>query len=89
MDSNLVSHNINIDERNLITATGINKVVSFDEETVNLESVLGRIAVKGEKLHVSSFDEDIGSLKITGTVHGIIYLADNKNQSGFFSRLFR
>lgn len=89
MDTALISHNINIDDRKILVSTGINKVISFDDETINLESVMGRITIKGDELHVSSFDEDVGSIKISGTIHGVIYLTDSKNQSGFFSKLFR
>lgn len=89
LENGLVSHSISIDERKSINITGVSEVVFFDDVTVNIKSIMGKISIKGDKLHIVSFDEDIGVLNITGLIHGVIYIADSNSSGGFLSKLFR
>ena len=66
----------------------IKDVISFDEETIMLETALGRLAVKGDGLHILNFNNDNGDLAGEGKVHAFIYTSDERN-GGFFSRVFR
>ncbi len=89
MDNSLISHSVSVDDRKSVNITGVSEVISFDDITINLKSIMGKISVKGEKLHITSFDEDVGVLNITGLIHGIVYIADSESSGGFFSKLFR
>ena len=89
MENNLISHSITVDDRKTLNLTGIKEVVSFDDVTINVKSIMGRISVKGDKLHIVSFDENVGLLNITGLITSITYLSDSDSNGGFFSRLFR
>lgn len=82
-------HNIIIDNREKLNVSGVTDVVTFDEETIILKSVMGRITVKGENLHITSFDNEIGDLISEGKIHAVVYMSDDKESTGFFSRLFR
>lgn len=89
MDENVrVNHNVIIEDRKKFTLTGIKDVISFDEETIMLETALGRLAVKGDGLHILNFNNDNGDLAGEGKVHAFIYTSDERN-GGFFSRVFR
>ena len=83
-----VSHNMIIEDRKKFTLSGIKDVVSFDEQTVMLESVLGQLAIKGDGLHINSFDNETGDLSGVGKIHDLVYTAKNDN-GGFFSRIFK
>lgn len=85
---NVKNHNVIIEDRKKFVLTGIKEVISFDEETVMLETALGRLAVKGLGLHILSFESESGDLTGEGRVNAIIYTAQ-ENDGGFFSRLFR
>lgn len=89
MDNNLIDHSISIDDRKSIYMTGISEVISFDDVTVNIKSVMGKIAIKGDKLHIVSFDESAGVLNVTGFIHGVIYISESASNGGFLQRLFR
>ena len=89
MENSLMSHTVSIDDRKTVNITGVNEVIGFDDVTINLKSNMGKISIKGEKLHISSFDEDVGILNINGLIHGIVYIADSDSSGGFFSKLFR
>ena len=82
-------HNVIIDNREKLNVSGVTDVVSFDEETILLKTVMGKITVKGENLHIVSFDNDIGDLVTEGKIHAVIYMSDDKESVGFFSKLFR
>jgi len=68
--------------------TGFETYLSFDEETLELDTVLGRLTVKGEEMHIISFHNDSGDLTADGRVHALVYVSDERS-SGLFSRIFR
>lgn len=89
LDENYASQNIIIEGRKRLEMSGIKDVVSFDEETLLLDSSLGKITVKGEELHIESFNTSSGDLSASGKVHAVVYMSDARTQGGFFSKLFR
>lgn len=89
MEENFSNHSLSVNERNSVDMTGVTEVISFDDVTVNIKTNMGKLSVKGEKLHITVFDESIGLLKISGYIHGIIYLSESKSSSGFFSKLLK
>ena len=82
-------HNVIIDNREKLNVSGVIDVTSFDEETILLKTVMGKITVKGENLHILSFDNEIGDLVSEGKIHAVVYMSDDKESVGFFSKLFR
>ena len=56
------NHNIIIEDRKKLTLSGVKDVISFDDETLLLETVLGRLTVKGAGLHIVNFDTASGDL---------------------------
>lgn len=83
-----LSHNIIIEDRKKMTLSGVKDVLSFDEETVVLETTLGRLTVKGSGLHIINFDTSSGDLSAEGRLYAVVYTSDEKS-GGVFSRLFR
>ncbi len=81
------NQNIIIENRKKLTLTGVKDVLSFDEETVVLETVLGRLTVKGAGLHIVNFDVGNGELIADGKFYAVVYTAEESG--GFFSRMFR
>ena len=82
------NQNIIIEDRKKLTLSGVKDVISFDDETLLLETVLGRLTVKGAGLHIVSFDTASGDLFAEGKIYAAVYTSDEKN-GGFFSRVFR
>ena len=74
--------------RKKLTLSGVKDVISFDDETLLLETVLGRLTVKGAGLHIVNFDTASGDLFAEGKIYAAVYTSDEKN-GGFFSRVFR
>ena len=82
------NQNIIIEGRKKLTLSGVKDVISFDDETLLLETVLGRLTVKGAGLHIVNFDTASGDLFAEGKIYAAVYTSDEKN-GGFFSRVFR
>ena len=82
------NQNIIIEDRKKLTLSGVKDVISFDDETLLLETVLGRLTVKGAGLHIVYFDTASGDLFAEGKIYAAVYTSDEKN-GGFFSRVFR
>lgn len=89
LEENYSSQNIIIEGRKRLEISGIKDVISFDEETLLLDSVMGRITVKGEGLHIESFNTQSGDLTAAGKIHAAVYMSDAKAQGGLLSKLFR
>lgn len=90
MEENIrVIQNVIIESRKKLSVSGVKQVISFDEETVLLDTALGRMTVKGENLKIESFNTDTGDLTAAGTVHAVVYMAGRDSGGGFISRLFK
>ena len=82
------SHNIILEDRKKFMLTGVTEVLSFDENTVLLDTVLGKISVRGEDLKLGQFDTQKGDVSGTGKIYALVYTSD-ESSGGFFSRLFK
>lgn len=87
-ENNRINQNIILENRKNLNLTGVKDVVSFDDETVILDTALGRLTVKGDGLHISSFNTESGDLTAEGNVIALVYTTEEKS-GGVFSRLFR
>ena len=63
------NHNIIIEDRKKLTLSGVKDVISFDDETLLLETALGRLTVKGAGLHIVNFDTASGDLFAEGKIY--------------------
>ena len=84
----LKSHNIIVENRNKFTLTGVKEVLSFDENTILLDTALGKLSVRGENLKLGQFDTGKGDISGNGKIYALVY-SSNDNAGGFFSRLFK
>lgn len=78
-----------IENRKKLNISGVRDVRSFDDETLLLDTALGRLTIKGEGLHIISFNTESGALTAEGRVDAAVYMSDGKSGGGFVSRLFR
>lgn len=89
MEENIrVNQSVIIENRKKFVISGVKDVVSFDDETVMLDTVLGKLVVKGDGLHILNFNNESGDITGEGKVHAMIYTSEEKT-GGFFSKLLR
>ena len=84
-----VYQNIIIESRKKLNISGVKDVTSFDDETILLDTKLGKMTVKGDNLHIENFNTETGDLMATGQIHAVVYMSDGKSSGGFTSRIFR
>lgn len=90
MEENLNTvQNVIIESRKRLNISGVKDVSSFDDETILLDTVFGRMTIKGESLRIESFNTTTGDIVANGKIHAVVYMSDARNSGGFFSRLLR
>ncbi len=82
-------HNLVLNDRRTLSVSGVNEVVSCDEEIVVIRTVMGELSITGAKLHIGSFNRETGELQLDGTVKELVYADVETGRQGFFARLLR
>ncbi len=82
-------HNLVLEDRRLLTLSGVSDVDSFDEETVVVFTDMGELTIRGADLHINRLSVEIGELTVEGKISALIYSQDSAPKGGFFSRVFR
>ena len=75
-----------LQNRSKLSITGVLEVIGFDDETVLLDTALGKLTVKGQTLKVISFTVETGHLLVEGNVAALVYTGQAKK--GVLKRLF-
>lgn len=83
-----VPHSLILENRKMLTATGVSNVDSFNEQEIVAYTDLGELIVRGSKLHIDKLNIETGELTIDGEVVSMTY-SGNQSSGGFFSRLFK
>ena len=86
-------HRISLDARKNLEVGGVTDVVSFDEQTVILNTVCGGLAVDGMSLHIQVLNIEQGIVTMDGRIDSISYYDTESNEKtakhGFFGKLLR
>ena len=84
------SHSIHIDDRRLMSVSGVKDVDSFNEQMVVLSTSAGTLTLLGDGLHVSDLNLENGRLLVDGEIAALEYDERGHSQrTSWFSRLFR
>jgi sporulation protein YabP len=83
--------NLVIENRKKIAITGVEEVISFNDEVIILNTNLGNLTVRGSELKMNKLDVQNGDMMITGKINSLIYTGSegSKNKDSIFSKLFR
>ncbi len=82
-------HNLVLEDRKMLTVSGVSDVDSFDEQTVIIFTDMGELTVRGTNLHINRLSVEVGELTVEGNIAALIYSDESPKSSGFFSRVFR
>ena len=86
------AHKLMLNNRRTCNLTGINDVLSFDENEIILETEQGMLMIKGNELHVSRLTLDKGEVDIDGRVDSFTYSEQagiGAKGESFLARLFK
>ncbi|MBE5921430.1 MAG: sporulation protein YabP [Lachnospiraceae bacterium] len=73
---------INLIQRENLKVTGVLDVVAFDENGILLETLEGRLHVKGSELKVKKLSEEVQELEVIGRVDSLAYSQGGTTKKG-------
>ena len=83
-------HNIIMEDRRMLTVSGVSDVDSFDEHMVTIFTDMGELVVRGQDLHINRLSVEVGELLLEGKINSLAYQEQApKTAAGFFSKVFR
>lgn len=79
-------HILTLDNRKLLTLSGVEDVPGFDEQTINVKLCDSSLVVKGSGLHISKLNLESGDVVIDGVINSLQYIG--ASSGSLRSRLF-
>ena len=85
-----VLQNLILENREKLNVTGVNDVLSFDDQVVIIETELGLLTVKGENLKINKLNIDTSEVIVEGKVDNLSYSEhQTKSEGGIFGKIFK
>lgn len=90
VNSNIIQ-NIVLENRKKLSISGVNDVLSFDDQVVIVDTELGLLTVKGENIKITKLSLDTAEVIIEGEINNLSYSQNNqeKNSSSILSKIFK
>ena len=87
----LNTQNIVLENREKLSISGVNDVLSFDDLIVILETQLGLLTIKGENLRINKLSIDNEEVIIEGNINCIMYSdkASETKTTSFLGKIFK
>lgn len=83
-------HEIRLVGREDMSISGVDEVMSFDDESVHLRCSEGELYVEGKDIKIGTLDTQNGTVSLTGRIGAVYYASESTNEKkGLFSRLIR
>ena len=82
-------HHLFLENRRVLSLTGVSDVNSFDDKTVVAITDIGELSVQGANLQITKLSLETGDLSLEGRVDSLTYTENRKRAGGLFGRLFR
>lgn len=86
-----VIQNIVLENRKKLSISGVNDVLSFDDQIVMVDTELGLLTVKGENIKINKLSLDTSEVIIEGDISSVSYnqTIQDKSSGTLLSKLFR
>lgn len=86
-----IIQNLILENREKLNISGVIDVLSFDDQVVMVETELGLLTVKGEKLRINKLSIDTSEVIIEGDISYLAYSEKEReqNKTSFISRIFK
>ena len=79
-------HALTLSQRRNLSITGVEEVVSFDENAVVLKTTLGMLTIHGRQLQLKNLSLEGGQVAVEGVISALIY--QEPRPTGGLRRLF-
>ena len=86
-----VIQNLILENRGKLSISGVNDVLSFDDQVVMVETELGLLTVKGENIRINKLSIDTSEVIIEGDISYLAYSDKEleKNKGSLISKIFK
>ncbi len=88
MENIQLPHKLTLNERKVLTMTGVTEVLRFDDTAVVLRTGLGILEVQGQELVLKTLSLEGGQVAVDGHISALFY-EEPRPAGGFWSRLFK
>lgn len=91
LNTNLMQ-NLILENREKLSISGVNDVLSFDDQIVILETGLGLLTVKGENLRINKLSLDSEEVIVEGEINNLSYSekdVERKGSNSFLGKIFK
>ncbi len=80
-----IGQTVILTDREVLEASGVECVVTFDEDYVRMKTALGILVVEGKNLRIENLSKDNGKIYIKGEVSSVYYADDRaRGKKGLF-----
>ena len=85
-----VIQNLVLENREKLNVSGVNDVLSFDDQVVIVETELGLLTVKGENLKINKLSIDTSEVIVEGRINNLTYSDHQvKTEGGILGKIFK
>lgn len=90
MNTNIVQ-NLVLENRKKLNVSGVNDVLSFDDQVVIVDTELGLLTVKGDNIRINKLSLDTAEVIIEGDISSLTYSQSKqeKNTGSLLSKIFK
>ncbi len=89
--SGTVIQNLVLENREKLSISGVLDVLSFDDQVVIVETELGLLNVRGDRLRINKLSIDTSEVVVEGDIISLVYSEKNldKKSSSLMSKIFK
>lgn len=86
-----VIQNLILENREKLSISGVNDVLSFDDQVVMVETELGLLTVKGENIRINKLSIDTSEVIVEGNISYLAYSDKEleKSKGSLISKIFK
>ena len=92
INQNIVQ-NIVLENREKLNVSGVNDVLSFDDQVVMIDTELGLLTVKGENIRINKLSLDTTEVVINGEIYNLGYTSqkvpEKNGGTSLLSKIFK
>ena len=90
INTNIVQ-NLILENRGKLSVSGVNDVLSFDDQIVIIDTELGLLTIKGENIRINKLSLDTSEVVVEGEIFSLAYSPNkqDKNSGTILSKIFK
>ncbi len=87
MKENKGNQSVSLTDRTSAQLTGVEEVISYDENNIVMQTSLGQLTLDGKGLNIVQLNLGEGIVSVEGHIDALYYM-ENREKRSLFSRIF-